>query len=177
MGRILITLLLAALVAGCANVSRFERGALVAFGEVLGDSPEPLYYLISIDLTKATDDHILEARLQLAPDTESIPLSQLGPEIVASYLPPFVPPTEWPEALRRRAEEDDGYSGGGFSIRFRDGILLSVGACSHCAAGRASPVIVSPDQLHYYPLPLTFDQITEVFGEPDRVYKVGEVRY
>jgi hypothetical protein len=48
---------------------------------------------------------------------------------------------------------------------------------SHMENGRESPIVGTPDGQHFYELPLTERQITEVFGSPDRIYKVNEVRY
>lgn len=75
------------------------------------------------------------------------------------------------------ASVDDIYTGGGFNIRFKDGQLLSVGICSHCARGKKKPIIGTQDGKHFYMLPLTEQQFTEVSGPADRIYKVNEVRY
>jgi len=174
---ILIGILLAVTLSACANVSRFEKGSLVAHGELLDGSREPLYYSIWVDFKKSVDASTMSSLLKLSPDSPSIALGKLRPELVARYLAPFTPPPQWPEAWKEKAKEDEVYAGGGFNIRFKEGQLLSVGICSHCAEGREHPIVGTPDGHHFYILPLTERQITEIFGPPDRIYKVGEVRY
>lgn len=177
MQRIFIGLLLLAILSACANVSRLERGSLVAHGELLDGSREPLYYSISIDLKQAADSRTTSSLLRLATDSPPLAIRQLRPEWVARYLPSFIPPRQWPEAWKQKAKEEDVYAGNGFHIRFKDGRLLSVGICSHCAGGREGPVVGTPDGQHYYALPLTQRQVTEVFGPAGRIFKVNEVRY
>lgn len=177
MRRILIFTLLASILFACANVSRFEKNSLVAHGELLDGSHELLYYSIWVDLKKSVDVRTMNFLLKLSPDSPPVALKELCPELVASYLPPFIPPQQWPDTWKQKAKEDESYSGGGFFIRFKEGRLLSVGICSHCATRRENPIVGSPDGKHFYMLPLTEQQITEVFGAPDRIYKVNEVRY
>lgn len=174
---ILIGILLAVTLSSCAKVSRFEKGSLVAHGELIEGSHEPLYYKIWIDLKKSTDVHTMRSLLKLSPDSPPVALEKLRPELVAHYLPPFIPPPQWPDAWKQKAKEDEVYAGGGFNIRFKEGQLLSIGICSHCAEGREHPIVGTPDGKHFYTLPLTEKQVIEVFGPPGRIYKVGEVRY
>lgn len=177
MRRILILILLAAILSACANVSRFEKNSLVAHGQLLDGSHEPLYYIIWVDFRKSVDARTMSSLLRLSPDSPPFALEKLRPELVARYLPPFTPPPQWPDSLKQKAKEDDAYAGGGFHIRFKEGKLLYVGICSHCAGGRENPIVGSPDGQNFHMLPLTEQQITEVFGSPDRIYKVNEVRY
>ncbi|UZD65753.1 hypothetical protein [Marinobacter sp. AN1] len=174
---ILVSLLLATLLTGCANVSRFEKGPLVAHGEEIDGSGEPLYYVVGIDLGKAGDSRPLEALLRLSPDSPPVSIGALRPQQVARYLPPFVPPPQWPDSWKQKSRENDAYTGGGFHIVFREGRLLSVGICSHCAGQREEPVVGTPDGQHWYALPLTRQQVIDVFGHPDWVHRVNEVRY
>ncbi|WP_417547852.1 hypothetical protein [Marinobacter segnicrescens] len=74
---ILVSLLLATLLTGCANVSRFEKGPLVAHGEQIDGSGEPLYYVVGIDLGKAGDSRPLEALLRLSPDSPPVSIGAL----------------------------------------------------------------------------------------------------
>lgn len=174
---IFIGILLTVTLSGCANVSRFEKDSLVAHGELLDGSQEPLYYSIQVDLKQSVDARTISSLLKLSSDSPPIAIKQLRPELVSRYLPPFIPPPQWPEAWKQKAKEDDAYTGNGFYIRFKDGQLLSVGICSHCAGGRENPIVGTPDGQHFYMLPLTEQQVTDVFGSPDRIYKVHEVRY
>lgn len=177
MRRFLILILLTAILPACAHVSRFEKNSLVAFGEALDGSSEPLYYLVRIDLKTSVDSRIMSSHLKLSPDSSPVALEALSPELVASYLPPFSPPSQWPEALKLKAKEDQIYAGNGFNIVFKEGRLLFVGICSNCAGGSEHPLVGTPDGQHFYSLPLTERQVVEVFGAPDRIYNVGEVRY
>ena len=161
----------------CANVSRFENDALVAYGEQLNGARETLYYSIFVDGGRVVDTHIMDVFLKLTPDASPLPLSELRPELVAKYLPPFIPPPQWPEHWKNKAKEEDAYSGGGFHIKFNNSRLLSLGICSHCFGGREHPIIGTPDGHTFYSLPLTEQQLIEVFGPPNRIYKVNEVRY
>jgi len=177
MRRILILILLTTILPACANVSRFEKNSLVAFGQSLEGSHEPLYSLIRIDIKKSGDAHIMSSLLKLSPDSPPIALEELTPVFVAGYLPPFTPPPQWPDSWKQKAKEYDVYDGSGFYISFKEGQLQYVGICSNCAGGREQPIVGTPDGQHFYTLPLTERQVVEVFGPPDRIYKVSEVRY
>lgn len=177
MRRILMVMLLAGTVSACASVSRFEKDAVTAHGEKIDGSREPLYYSILIDLGNAIDSSTLNIQLKLRPDAPPIPLSELHPEVVAKYLPRFTLPPQWPEKWKKKAREQDAYTGGGFHIIFKKNSIISIGICSHCAGGREHPTIGTPDGHAFYALPLTEQQLIEVFGPPKRIYKVNEVRY
>ncbi|WP_036192140.1 hypothetical protein [Marinobacterium lacunae] len=177
MRRFLILTLLALLLSACANVSRFEKNSLVAFGELLDTSNEPLYYLIRIDLKKSVDSRIMSSQLKLTPESPPIAIGEIQPEFVASYLPPFIPPPQWPDAWKLKAKEEQVYAGNGFNIVFKEGQLVFIGICSLCTGGREDPIVGAPDRQQFYRLPLTLRQVIEVFGNPDRIYKVNEVRY
>jgi len=170
-------MLLAGMLPACANVWRLERGSLVAHGELLNGAHEPLYYLIGIEIDKSFDARTMSSLVKLTQDAGPLSLAELRPELVAQYLRPFTPPPQWPDKWKQKAREDDSYSGGGFHIRFKNGRLIFVGICSHCAGGREYPFVGTPDGQQFYMLPLTERQITEVFGSPKRIYKVHEVRY
>jgi hypothetical protein len=174
---ILIGILLGVTLSACANTSRFEKGPLVAHGGLIEGSQEPLYYMIWVDLKKSSDVRPMSSLLKLSPDSPPIALEKLRPEIVVNYLPPFTPPPQWPEAWKQKAKEDEMYAGNGFNIVFKESRLLSVGICSHCAEGKEHPIVGTPDGQYFYTLPLTERQVVEVFGSPDRIYKVGEIRY
>lgn len=175
MRQIFISLLVAVLLSACASVTRYQVGPLVAYGEPLDNAREPLFYSIGIDLKKTADSRVVRALVRLAPTAPPVSIAGLHADLVAQYLAPFTPPAQWPEILKQRASEENAYSGGGFHIRFADGRLVSVGICSHCAGGRASPVVGTPDGRHFYALPLTEQQLRQVFGPPDRKNKVHEV--
>ena len=170
-------ILLAGMLFACANVSRFEKESLVAHGEILDGAQEPLYYLIWVDFNKSVDTRIMGSLVKLAQDAPPLSIAELRPELVAQYLPPFTPPPQWKDSWKQKAKEDDDYTGGGFHIKFKNGRLLSVGICSHCAGGIEYPIVGTPDGQQFYELPLTEKQVTEVFGSPNRIYKVHEVRY
>lgn len=162
---------------GCAGVSRFEKGPLVAFGEPMEGNPAPNYYLIRINLEKQSDTRVQQALLRLNPEAPPSPINGLRPELVARYLKPFSPPPQWPQAWREQSRADETFAGGGFNIAFKQGRLVYVGICSNCAGTRQSPVVGTPDGLHFYSLPLRRDQLIDVFGLPARIYRVNEVRY
>ena len=174
---ILIVIFFAAIFSACANVSRFQKDSLTAHGELFGGSKEPLYYSIRIDIASSADERPMSFLMKLSPDSPPIASNRLYPELVARYLPPFTPPSQWPDTWKQKAKEEDIYSGNGFDIIFKNGKLLSIGICSHCAGRREYPIVGSQDGKHFYTLPLTEQEVTEVFGSPDRIYKVNEVRY
>ena len=177
MYRLSIVLFCTVMLSSCANVFRYERDALVAHGQRLNGSKVPLYYAISLDMTKSVDESAKNFLLKLTPDNPPISLKELNPELVARYLPPFTPPPQWPDKWKQKAKEEEIFAGGGFHIRFKNGQLLFVDICSHCANGRENPVVGTPDGQHFYTLPLTEQQVVEVFGSPKRIYRVNEVRY
>jgi len=177
MRNILMVVVLSGILSACANVSRFEKGALVAYGEHLNNAAEVFYYLIRIKSDRVVDVHMMDILLKLTPEATPLLLSELRPEFVARYLPRFTPPKEWPEHWKMQAMEIEAYSGGGFHITFRDGQVVYLGICSHCSGGRENPIIGTPDGDKFYSLPLTEQQLKDVFGPPSRVYKVNEVRY
>jgi hypothetical protein len=168
---------LAGILSACANVSRFEKDAIVAHGERLNDAPEILYYSIFIKSDNTVDVHNVDILLKLTPNASPLLLSKLRPESVAKYLPRFTPPPEWPEQWKKKAMEFDAYSGSGFHITFKNDRLVSLGICSHCSEGREHPVIGTKDGQLFYSLPLTKQQLEDIIGPPDRVYEVNEVRY
>lgn len=165
------------LISSCANVLRFEKENLVAFGEKLDKSPEPLFYLVRVDMTKTIDNEVNNFYLKLSSDTPPIALKELTPELVGKNLNPFIPPFQWPNKMKQKIKGDEAFSGNGFYISFKDGKLFNLSICSHCANGRENPIVGTPDGQHFYTLPLTELQVIEVFGTPNRVYKVNEVRY
>lgn len=173
---VLLLLLSIGAMSGCANVSRFEKGALVAHGEQLDGATEMLYYTISINTDRGVDAQIMNVSLKLTPDSTPIPLSELNPETVSRYLPRFIPPQQWPELWKKKEAEYETYAGSGFHIKFDHGRLIYIGICSHCFGGREYPIVGVPDGHAFYSLPLTVQQLIEVFGVPSRVYKVNEVR-
>lgn len=168
---------LAGILSACANVSRFEKDALVAHGEFLNDSPEVLYYSIFIEGDRPVDLKKVDILLKLTPDASPLLLSKLRPESVARYLQKFTPPPQWPEHWRKKAMEAEAYSGGGFHITFKNDRPVSLGICSHCSEGREHRVIGAPDSHVFYALPLTERQLVDVIGPADREFKVDEVRY
>ncbi|RRJ82768.1 hypothetical protein [Aestuariirhabdus litorea] len=159
------------LLTACASVTRLEKGALVAHGEPLDGAAEPLYYILALDLRQLGEVERQRLVVKLAAEAELLTLSALTPERVSGYLPRAQPPV-----IRRDAPAGEAYSGGGFYLRFEAGRLQFLGLCSHCAGGRQSPLIgrVGGELLG---LPLTGTQLEALFGAPDRVYRVNEVRY
>ena len=177
---ILITGLIASalLLSACANVSRIEKDSLVAYGELMLDAEEPLYYLIGIDVVKTTDEQILYSQVKLAKEAPAFSLAELKPELVAKYLPAFAPPSQWPESWKQEAQENESYAGNGFFIKFsKNGMLLFVSICSHCEGKIHHPIVGTSIDHNFYSLPLTIKQFSEVFGLPTRIQKVREVRY
>ena len=172
-----LLVLLAITLSTCANVSRFEKKSIVAHGEMLDGSREPLYYSIYIDLKEPVDARVMSCLLKISSDSPAIAIEKLQPDLVAHYLLPFTTPPQWPVTWKQKAKEYEAYAGDGFHIRFKAGKLISISICSHCAGGREKPTIGTPDEQHYYTLPLTEKQITKLFGSPDQIYKVNEVRY
>ena len=172
-----LAMLVLVLASGCANVSRYEAGPVVAFGQRLDGADEPLYYLIRIEGDVQGTMQSSSVLLQLAPDAPAVAVTALAPELVARYLPAFEPPPQWPEQWKAKAREKTTFAGGGFHIRFSNGRAEYVGICSHCAGELEQPVIGSSATNNFYTLPLTALQLIEVFGEPTRLYKVNEVRY
>jgi len=180
--RRLLVLLAAALAAtGCAHVSRFEKGPFVAFGEPLHGSPEPLYYLLRLDLTDADPDEAPLFSVQLATDTPPIAWHRLTPSLVAAHLPPFVPPAAWPERRKAEAARRTAFEGGGCHVAFLGERLefLSLFAVGPGpgAAPDPAPAIGSADGIVLRRLPLTEAELIEAVGEPDRILRVREVTY
>lgn len=149
---------------------------MIAFGETLDGADEPLFYSILVK-GEAIDERAKDVRVKLAPEATSVSVAELTPAFTARYLEPFVPPRQWPEQWKAKAMEEESYSGGGFHVRFRDNRLISIGMCSHCEGVREHPTLGVPNGDAFYSLPLTRQQMLEVFGAPERLYKVGEVRY
>ncbi|MDG6774002.1 hypothetical protein QCB45_06635 [Thiomicrorhabdus sp. ZW0627] len=172
---ILITTLF--LMSGCANVSRYQKSDIVAFGENLNQSKQPLYYLIRLNAKDGSEIHSPDFLIKFTDEAPPVPFKNLTPELVAKYLPPFVPPPQWPQYIREKALRDQGFQGNGFYVAFRQNQFLAFSACSLCGGKDYSPVVGKSDGSAFYPLPLTLEQLTDVFGKPDRLYKVGEVRY
>jgi hypothetical protein len=169
-------LLLMLLLPSCAGVSRLDKGPLVAYGEHLEKSPEPLYYLIRINCEKQDLTPALRALVRLGPEAEPLAITDLTPEFVSRHLPRFEPPREWPDAWKEKARKEHAYAGGGFHIAYNDdGRLAFVGICSHCYPSRQSPVVGTPNGRIFYTLPLTTEQFTEVFGPAERSRKQREV--
>jgi hypothetical protein len=134
--------LLVVALCGCAGVSRYERGPLVAFGEPVDGASEPLYYSVSIDLRRPSDPRVMSALVKLGPQAPPMAVGAFRPETVSRYLPPFSPPPQWPQQLRQKAKEFEAYEGGGIYVSFKDGNLVFVGICSHCS-GEPPPVALS----------------------------------
>ncbi|MDY0225861.1 MAG: hypothetical protein RBR38_03420 [Desulfomicrobium apsheronum] len=162
---------------GCAGVLRYERGPLVAFGEVLEGASEPLYYLVNIDLRRRADSRVMTALVKLGPEAPAITVGELRPETVSHFLPRFSPPPQWPQHMRQKALADESYEGGGFHLTFRESRLVSFGICSHCSGERHSPVVGTPEGRFFYPLPLTRKQVEDVFGPAFTVRRAREVTY
>jgi len=171
-----MSILLAGILSACANVSRFEKNGLVAYGEQLNGASERLYYLILVE-GNALDSDTMSVQIKLTPETSPVSVSELSPAFAGKYLQPFTPPSQWPEQWKKKAGQEDSYTGGGFNIRFKDNHLVSLGICSHCAGIREHPIIGRPDGEVFYSLPLTEQQMIEVFGNPKRIYRVNEVGY
>jgi hypothetical protein len=102
---IVLLCLTAALITGCANVSRLEKGPLVGFGQELERGSGPLYYLIRINAERPADSRIMSAVVKLNPEAPPVALAELRPEVVSRYLPVFTPPPQWPEFLKKKARE------------------------------------------------------------------------
>ncbi len=173
----ILPILLLALLGGCANIWRLENGPLVAFSESVHEAPEPRYTLLWIDLRKKTDTRVLAARIKLAEQAPLTAIGALQPAFVARYLPPFVPPPQWPEVIREKARRDDSYEGGGIYVSFRQGRLVYVSLVSRQGDQRFAPRVAAPGSAELLGLPLSRAQMEQVFGAPRRVYRVSEVRY
>lgn len=170
-------ILVASLLSACAGTSRLETDALVAFGSRVDGALEPLYYLVRIDIEELANARIMSSLVKFSPEAPPMPIAELRPQEVARYLLPFSPPPQWPDYFKQKAKAYDEYHGGGFYVAFKDDRLVSLGICSHCGEGREAPIVGTPDGRHFYPLPLTEQQVTEVFGSPDRIRQVREVTY
>jgi hypothetical protein len=175
--RTAILLLTALFVAGCANTYRYEKKDLVAFGGIMNESDSPRYYLIRINVEDEDNPTLPNFMVMLSPDAEPVLLKNLKPDYVSMHLPLFVPPKQWPKKLKDKALLYQSYEGNGFYISFREDRLTSFGACSSCGGMKHSPIVGKADGSVFHKLPLTYDQLLEIFGDPDRLYKVGEVRY
>ena len=128
-------------------------------------------------MTKSIENHLGSFYLKLSPECPPITLTELRPELVSQYLHSFIPPPQWPDRMKQKIKGQNIYSENGFHISFKNGKLLYMGICSHCADENESPVVGTLDREHFYTLPLTDQQVIEVFGTPKRIYKVNEVRY
>lgn len=69
------------------------------------------------------------------------------------------------------------FQGNGFYIFFENDLPQLIGICSHCAGEVNYPGLLTPDEAEIYILPLTETQMFELFGKPERVYEVNEIRY
>ncbi|WP_345989958.1 hypothetical protein WCX18_04305 [Sulfurimonas sp. HSL1-2] len=176
-GTLLFILLSVVLFQGCANVVRFEKPSLVAHAEKLDGSDDVLYYSIGIDFTETVAPDIAKVRLKFTPETASYALYELTPAVASRYLERYQPPPQWPEAWKQRAAKDDAYEGKGIYMKFAAGRLERLGLCSHCAGGRAAPIVGTADGGAFYALPLTERQMVELFGAPLKRMKVREVYY
>jgi len=167
------------LLTACANVSRFEKGAFVAFGQKLDGSPEPLYYLMRMDLSRSNPAETPAFSLKLSENGPPVPWDRLTVDTVSAHLPKFVPPPVWPEKWKAEAAKRDAYEGAGYYIAFRDGRLEYLGLCSHCGKDfpEPPPGIGPPDGATFFRLPVTEAQLVSVVGRPDRIYNVREVSY
>ena len=175
--RTVIFLLTALFIAGCANTYRYEKKDLVAFGGIINGTGSPQYYLIRINVEDENNTPLPKFLVMLSSDAEPVLLSNLKPDYVSMHLPSFVPPKQWPKKLKDKALLYQSYEGNGFYISFREDRLSSFGACSNCGGMKHSPIIGKADGSVFHKLPLTYDQVLDVFGDPDRLYKVREVTY
>jgi hypothetical protein len=162
---------------GCASVSRYEKSNVVAFGEILNNTNEPQFYLLDINIENTDNSLLPEFLVLLSPEAKPILSTKLNPDYVSKYLPDFIPPPQWPQKWKDKAKLYNAYEGNGFYISFKNARLISFGACSNCGGAKYSPVIGKSDGNVFYKLPLNLDQLVEIFGDPDKLYKVGEVRY
>lgn len=173
----LLFLIVPHILMGCASMSRYERGNLVAFGEKINEEERPLYYLLRVENPDGLDSISPEFFVKLSPDAEPVRLNDLKPDYAAKYLERFEPPPQWPQKLKEKALLYDSYEGNGFYVSFSKGRLHSFGACSSCGGMKNSPVFGKDDGSVFRELPLTFEQMVEIFGSPDHLYKVREVTY
>lgn len=162
---------------GCSNVSRFEKGPIIAYGEPLDNSKQPLYYSIYFNAAKVDDPHVLNLYIKFSKQSPSFTIKQLTPSLVAKHLAPFIVPSQWPETWKAQARQEESYAGNGFHIRFKDNKLLSIGLCSHCSGRHDFPIIGTTDGNHFYTLPITEPQLIQLFGKANKLYKTNEVRY
>jgi hypothetical protein len=169
--------LVSVVLCGCGGVTRYERGPMVGFGEPVGGASEPLFYLVNIDPRRGEDPRVMTALVKFGPEAPPMAIGTLRPETVSRFLPRFSPPPQWPQFLREKALKDDAYEGGGFFVAFKEGRLISLGVCSRCAGERHSPVVGTPDGLRFHALPLTQQQVEDVFGPAFAIRSVQEVRY
>lgn len=170
--------LLILFVSGCANTSKFVKAPLTAYGTKGTDGNETVrYFMLGIDLKKYPEEPLPPFQVELSPGSIPIQSLELTVEKTAMYLPPFVPPPQWPEHWKEEARKDRSFEGNGIYISFREGKLIYFGICTNCGGKHFTPRIGDADGNALYPMPLTLEQISDIFGPPDRLYNVNEIRY
>ena len=165
--KVVYIILICAVFAGCANVSRFEKGRVIAFGEPLGTDSTPLYYIIGIDLEKSEELEIPRLYLKI-PNGPPLQVDKITPKIARQYLTETIP-LHIPVWKRSNLEI---FVGHGYRLEFIDNILVYAGI-SDISQGPKPAIGISKDKL--YILPLTEKQLIEIVGKPDNIYKVLEV--
>jgi len=159
------------LLAGCAsNIAVFDKGPVRAFGT--GQKPQLVFDQIWVFPNDGRQGELPKLFIKLDADSQPVPIDQLTWKFASTHLPPFVPPTSsWPPRFQPSHSPEsqiapamvDQYSGNGYHMRFKEGHLA-------CLVMTLPAVIASDEHGPFYEMPLSMDQMIEVFGEPDQLW-------
>ena len=170
--------LLVLFVGGCANTSKFIKEPLIAYGMKGTDGNDTVrYFMLRIDLKKYPDNPLPPFLIELTPGAAPIQFIELTAEKTAMYLPSFVPPPQWPDHWKAEARKEQSFEGNGIYISFKEGKLIYFGICTDCGGKHFAPRIGGATGNALYPMPLTLEQLSEIFGPPEKLYDVSEIRY
>ncbi|QOP41208.1 hypothetical protein [Sulfurimonas marina] len=178
--KILYSIILMIFINGCStNLTKFVKEPLVAYGMKSEDGNETvLYYMFVIDLKKFPEYRLPQFEIELLPGTGSFKLNELTIENTSLHLPKFQPPKQWPKKWKEEAMKKQAFEGNGIYISFdEDGKVDYLGICTICGGKNFRPRIGKIDGKSLYTTPLTFEQMEDIFGPPNRLYNVLEVTY
>jgi len=186
MFRLISSSLLAAILilvfSACSNAFKFTKDPLFAWGQKFNNDEYVSYYSISIDFDKSGFEELPSLIVKLPGDTRIKKLDELTPEYVDQYLQAYKPPEEWPEYVKletlERLSGYEVYKSDGVYLSFKDNNISFVGLCTHCEGKISSSAMIGNASTGtLYQLPLTEQQMIEIFGDPESVKKYNEVYY
>lgn len=171
-------------VSGCSSVSVYKNDSITAYGGSGVDGRgEEVFYLIKIDMDSmpltVADQIVLSLNEQF-----QVSLSQLTFELVSQTMPAWEPPKQWPEYVKQKTFDENRKRGiedfavEGTYIAFKNRRLWQISLCSHCEGNRHITAALSrKGLLAQYRLPLSEDQLREIFGEAKSITTQNEIYY